>query len=181
MWQRKITRPSLGNETVSDEQPMILLVTLSWLLWGWIKNISRWQKKWWVSCSNCSKAFIAHKYCVPNSLWIGYEHSHMSCKVTEKTVITLGGDKSARGKCLELKETKLGSRLCMAPLQDVVRIFYSCHGERGGEGSWCILQEARMLWASAGASPPEGCPQPQNWLIKRVRGHYQRCLESKRF
>lgn len=55
--------------------------------------------------------------------------------MTERTLITKGGDKSAKGKCLELKGTKLGSRLCMAPLQDVARVSCSCHGKRGGEGS----------------------------------------------
>lgn len=161
MWQRKITRPSLGNETVSDEQPMILLVTLPWLLSGWIKNISRWKKRGGCQAQIGARHFLAHKYCVPNSLWIGYEHSHTSCEVTERTLITMGGDKSAKGKCWELKGTKLGSRLCMAPLQNVVHTFYSCHKERGGEESWCILWEARVLWAPAGASPPEGCPRPQ--------------------
>lgn len=135
MWQRKITRPSLGNETVSDEQPVILLVTLPWLLSGWIKNISRWQKSGGCHAQIVARHFIAHKYCVPNSLWNGYEHSHRSGKVTERTLITKRRDKSAKGKCWELKGAKLSSRLCMAPLQDMAHTFYSCRGERGGEGS----------------------------------------------
>lgn len=53
--------------------------------------------------------------------------------MTERTLKTKGWDKSAKGKCWELKESwALGYAW---PLLDVASIFYSCHGKRGGEGN----------------------------------------------
>lgn len=53
-------------------------------------------------------------------------------------------------------------------------------GCRPSPAHWCILWEARMLWAPVGASPPEGCLQPHKMTYKNTEGAWLEALEKQK-